>query len=120
MAESADTRLAGKVVIISGGGGGIGSADCRAFAAAGARVVAADHLSDRAEAAARSVRDAGREALAVRTDVTSDDSVAAAIAATLARFGRLDVLYNCAGGTDPASRSISRRRRRSSPPMLRG
>jgi NAD(P)-dependent dehydrogenase (short-subunit alcohol dehydrogenase family) len=106
-ATRAETGLAGKIVLISGGGGGIGSAAARAFAAAGAAVVAADLLLDRAEAAARSVRDAGGDALAVRADVTSDDSVAAAVAAAVARFGRLDVLYNCAGGTDPADGPVT-------------
>jgi len=93
--------LAGKVVFISGGGGGIGSAAARAFAAVGAQVAVADLLVDRAEAAAASVRAAGGDALAIAMDVTSDDSVAAGVAAAVARFGRLDVLYNTAGGTDP-------------------
>lgn len=103
----AGTDLAGKVVLISGGGGGIGSAACRAFAAAGAQVAAADLLAERAEAAASAVRDAGGQALGVAMDVTSDDSVAAGVAAVLARFGRLDVLYNCAGGTDPADGPVT-------------
>ncbi len=94
-------------MFIAGGGGGIGSAACRAFADAGAIVVAADHLEDRAEAAAQTVRDAGGTAMAVATDVTSDDSVAAAVALTRERFGRLDVLYNCAGGTDPADGPVT-------------
>ncbi len=93
--------LAGKVAFISGGGGGIGSAAARAFAQAGAAVVVADVMAERAEAAARSVREAGGQALALAMDVTSDDSVAAAVAAAVARFGRIDVLYNTAGGTDP-------------------
>jgi NAD(P)-dependent dehydrogenase (short-subunit alcohol dehydrogenase family) len=93
--------LAGKVAFISGGGGGIGSAAARAFAQAGAAVVVADVVAERAEAAARSVMEAGGQALAVTMDVTSDDSVAAGVAAAVARFGRIDVLYNTAGGTDP-------------------
>lgn len=93
--------LAGKVAFISGGGGGIGSAAARAFAQAGAAVVVADVMADRAEAAARSVTEAGGQALAVTMDVTSDDSVAAGVAAAVARFGRIDFLYNTAGGTDP-------------------
>jgi NAD(P)-dependent dehydrogenase (short-subunit alcohol dehydrogenase family) len=93
--------LAGKVAFISGGGGGIGSAAARAFAQAGAAVVVADLLPDRAEAAARSVRNAGGVALAVTMDVTQDESVAAGVAEAVARFGRIDVLYNTAGGTDP-------------------
>lgn len=99
--------LSGKVVFISGGGGGIGSAAACAFAAAGAAVIAADLLLDRAEAAAGSVRQAGVEAMAVKVDVTNDASVAAAIAAGLSRFGRLDILYNTAGGTDPADGPVT-------------
>ncbi|WP_338665626.1 SDR family oxidoreductase [Pararoseomonas sp. SCSIO 73927] len=99
--------LSGKVVLISGGGGGIGSAAARAFAAAGAAVAVADRLKESAEAAAKSVRQAGGEALALETDVTSDESVAAAVAGTLSRFGRLDVLYNTAGGTDPADGPVT-------------
>lgn len=93
--------LAGKVAFISGGGGGIGSAAARAFAQAGAAVVVADLLAERAEAAARSVTEAGGQALAVTMDVTQDGSVAAGVAEAVARFGRIDVLYNTAGGTDP-------------------
>lgn len=107
MTMGADTRLDGKVVLISGGGGGIGSAAALAFAAAGAAVVTADLLAERAEAAAQAVRTAGGAALGVATDVTSDESVAAAVAAAVARFGQLDVLYNCAGGTDPADGPVT-------------
>ncbi|WP_439549295.1 SDR family NAD(P)-dependent oxidoreductase [Falsiroseomonas sp.] len=99
--------LAGKVAFISGGGGGIGSAAARAFAQAGAAVVVADVMADRAEAAARSVTEAGGQALAVTMDVTSDESVAAGVAAAVARFGRIDFLYNTAGGTDPADGPVT-------------
>jgi NAD(P)-dependent dehydrogenase (short-subunit alcohol dehydrogenase family) len=104
---TAEIRLDGKVAFISGGGGGIGSAACRAFATAGASVIAADRVVERAEAAAASVREAGGKALAVGTDVSDDASVAAAVAAGLGHFGRLDVLYNCAGGTDPADGPVT-------------
>jgi NAD(P)-dependent dehydrogenase (short-subunit alcohol dehydrogenase family) len=96
-----------KVVLISGGGGGIGSAAARAFAAAGYGVAVADILKDRADAAAASVIAAGGAAIAIETNLTADDSVAAAVAATLDRFGRLDALYNCAGGTDPADGPVT-------------
>ena len=98
---------AGKAVLISGGGGGIGSAAARAFAAAGYGVAIVDHLMDRAEAAAASVEAAGGQALALRADITDDASVAAAVTATAQRFGRLDALYNCAGGTDPADGPVT-------------
>jgi NAD(P)-dependent dehydrogenase (short-subunit alcohol dehydrogenase family) len=103
----AGTWLDGRVVFISGGGGGIGSAAARAFAASGAAVVTADLVTERAEAAAASVRDAGGQALGLGFDVTEDGSVAAAIGAAVARFGRLDILYNCAGGTDPADGPVT-------------
>lgn len=96
-----------KVVLISGGGGGIGSAAALAFSKAGYAVAVADLLADRAEAAAEKVRAAGGDALAVTTDITQDASVAAAVATTLARYGRLDALYNCAGGTDPADGNVT-------------
>jgi NAD(P)-dependent dehydrogenase (short-subunit alcohol dehydrogenase family) len=104
---NAGSRLDGKVAFIAGGGGGIGSAAARAFAAAGAAVVCADLHTDRAEAAAQSVRAAGGQALGLRFDVTDDASVAAAVAQAVARFGRLDVLYNCVGGTDPADGPVT-------------
>ncbi len=102
-----DRLLTGKVAMISGGGGGIGSAAARAFATAGAAVAVLDHLADRAEAAARSVVEAGGQAIAITADITSDESVAAAVATTLARFGALHVLFNCAGGTDPADGPVT-------------
>jgi len=91
--------MARRVAFISGGGGGIGSAAARLFAEAGYDVAVADMDADRAEAAAAG---AGPRGLALRMDITQDDEVAGAIANTIARFGRLDALYNCAGGTDPA------------------
>ena len=51
------------------------------------------------EATARDVVDAGGDAMAVRTDVTDASSVRAAIDAVVARHGRLDILFNCAGGS---------------------
>jgi NAD(P)-dependent dehydrogenase (short-subunit alcohol dehydrogenase family) len=100
-------RLDGKVAFISGGGGGIGHASCLAFAAAGARIAACDRDAARAERSAAAVIAAGGEALALSADITQDDQVAAAVAATIARFGRLDILHNCAGGTDPRDGSIT-------------
>ncbi|HEY8611333.1 MAG TPA: SDR family oxidoreductase [Roseomonas sp.] len=107
MAAPRLSDLSGKVVLISGGGGGIGSAAARAFAATGAAVAVLDHRTDRAEAAVESVRRAGGQAMPLDADVTSDASVAAAVASTLTHFGRLDVLYNTAGGTDPADGPVT-------------
>jgi 3-oxoacyl-[acyl-carrier protein] reductase len=91
-------RLAGKVELITGAGRGFGRAIALAFAREGARV-AANYLGSRAgaeEVAAEAGR-LGTEAVALRGDVAREDDVKALVAATLERFGRLDVLVNNAG-----------------------
>jgi NAD(P)-dependent dehydrogenase (short-subunit alcohol dehydrogenase family) len=96
-------RLAGKVAFITGGGGGIGSATARRFAQEGARVVVADIDVSAGEAAAKAARAAaansGGDAHFIRCDVTERTSVVAAIAETVARYAKLDVLHNNAGGS---------------------
>jgi NAD(P)-dependent dehydrogenase (short-subunit alcohol dehydrogenase family) len=96
-------RLAGKVAFITGGGGGIGRATAERFAEEGAKVVVADIDVAAGEAAARSARarpaNSGSDAHFVRCDVTERASVEAAIAETIARYGKLDILHNNAGGS---------------------
>jgi NAD(P)-dependent dehydrogenase (short-subunit alcohol dehydrogenase family) len=89
-------RLANKVAIITGGGSGIGRASVRLFAAEGAKVIVAEIDEKLGEASAI---DAGAAARFIRTDVTSEDSVKDMVSQTLAAFGRIDVLLNCAGGS---------------------
>jgi len=94
----ASGRLAGKVALITGAGRGFGRAIALAFVREGTRV-AANYLSSQAGAEAV-VAEAGRlgaEAVALRGDVAREDDVRALVAATLERFGRLDVLVNNAG-----------------------
>jgi len=96
-------RLAGKVAFITGGGGGIGRATAERFVAEGARVVVADIDVTAGEAAAASARggagNAGGDAHFVRCDVTERTSVEAAVTETVARYGKLDILHNNAGGS---------------------
>jgi 3alpha(or 20beta)-hydroxysteroid dehydrogenase len=89
-----DTRLDGRVAIISGAAGGLGTAFTRALHAAGASVVIADLADDAAAALATEL---GDRALATRLDVTSQESWAATVDAALGGFGALDVLVNNAG-----------------------
>lgn len=92
-------KLNNKVAIITGAASGIGLATAKVFAAEGARVVLADIDAGRTETARAAVALAGGETLGLRVDVTDRDSVDAMVAATLARFGRIDCLVNNAGIT---------------------
>jgi NAD(P)-dependent dehydrogenase (short-subunit alcohol dehydrogenase family) len=96
-------RLAGKVAFITGGGGGIGRATAERFAEEGAKVVIAEIDIGAGEAAATAARAAagnsGGDAHFVHCDVTERGSVERAVAETIARFGKLDVLHNNAGGS---------------------
>jgi len=92
-------RLAGKVAFLTGAGAGIGRATAELFAREGARVVIAEIDRDTGLATEQAVRAAGGDALFIETDVTQDDGVRAAIDATVAHYGALDVLFNCAGGS---------------------
>lgn len=87
-------RVAGKVVLISGGARNIGGASARALVAEGAKVVIGDLLDDEGKALADEL---GESARYVHLDVTSDEDWRAAVALTVSEFGRLDVLLNNAG-----------------------
>ena len=90
--------LAGRVALIPGGGGAIGTAMSLALADAGARIAAANHTLESAEACAASVRAAGGEAVALEMDATDEASCEAAVAETVRAFGKVDLVVNCVGG----------------------
>lgn len=90
-------RFADKVVLVTGGAGGIGRAACRAFAGEGALLAIADADAAEGERTLSLVREAGGEAIFLQTDVSRGEQCAAMIDATLDRFGRLDVAFNNAG-----------------------
>ena len=88
------TSVEGRVVMITGAGQGIGRTYAKHFAEKGAIPVIAEINGDKGDAVAAEIEAAGGQAMAVQTDVTSPDSVGAAVAATLERFGRIDCLIN--------------------------
>lgn len=98
-------RLAGKVALITGAGGGIGRATAERFAEEGAKVAVLDINRELGEAAAASARskagNSGGDAHYLHCDITDKASVTAAVDATLARFGALHILHNNAGGSTP-------------------
>ena len=87
----------GRVVIVTGGGGGIGAATCDAFARDGAKVAVLDIDEGLAEEAAEHSRALGAEARAYRVDVTSSGDVDAVFAQVHRELGGIDVLVNSAG-----------------------
>lgn len=99
-------RVEGKVALITGAGVGIGREAALLFAREGARVAIAEIDQDMGEAARASVESEGGDAIFLQTDVSDPDSVAAAVDATLAHYGRIDVLYNNAGGSTPNDGSV--------------
>lgn len=92
--EHGSGRLAGKVALITGAARGQGEAEARRFVAEGAHVAIADVLDELGAALAAELGDA---ALYIHLDVTDAQQWTAAVDATVARFGRLDVLVNNAG-----------------------
>jgi len=90
-------RLDGKVALISGGARGIGAETARLMVQAGAKVAIGDVLDERGRQTARALGTTGDEALYVHLDVTREEDWAAAVQATVVRFGGLDILVNNAG-----------------------
>src|SRR5712675_761308 len=90
-------RVAGKVALIAGAGGGIGGAGAEALAREGAAVFCTDRDGAAAEAAAARIRVAGGQAAASALDVCDRAAVDAAVAAVVRDFGRLDIVLESAG-----------------------
>ena len=90
-------RLAGKVALITGAASGMGRATAKLFAEHGARVMVADMLEVEGAQVVAEITAAGGEAMFQRLDVPEEDQWQAALAAILARWGRLDVLVQYAG-----------------------
>ncbi len=90
-------RFEGKVALVTGAGSGIGRATALAFAGENAKVVIADIAVDGGEETVRLIREAGGEAIFVKTDVSQENEVKSLIDTTIDTYGRLDCAHNNAG-----------------------
>jgi len=90
-------KLDGRVAVVTGGGQGIGAACARALGEAGATVIIAELLPERADACAAELAKLGLVAEAMPLDVTKSEDVDKAAADIIARHGRVDILVNNAG-----------------------
>ena len=93
-----DNILQGKVAFVTGGGTGITGGVARALAESGAKVAITSRKIENLEAAKQIIEANGGECLAVAADVRDFEAVEKAIAATVERFGKLDIVVNGAAG----------------------
>lgn len=101
MAGEGRGRLHGRVALIAGGGGEIGGAISRRFAAEGAEVAVADLDPQKAEAVARAIADGGGRGIALAVDVASEASAKDVVAGAVRAFGKLTTLVNVAATVTP-------------------
>lgn len=95
---SALTDIAGQVAVVTGGTAGIGESCCYRFAEQGARVAVVGRTPEKGQRVAANIEAAGGEAVFVKGECTDESEMKAAAAAVLERWGRADILVNCAGG----------------------
>jgi NAD(P)-dependent dehydrogenase (short-subunit alcohol dehydrogenase family) len=102
-------RLQDKVAIITGAASGMGASTARLFAREGAKVVVADILEAEGREVAQSIKASGGEARFQLLDVASEKDWEATVAATVAAYGKIDILINNAGvsGSDPDRLSMA-------------
>lgn len=93
-------RLAGKVAMVTGGAGGIGSATARQLSEEGAAVAVVDIDGKGAEGVVDTIQSGGWVAMAIRADLSDEAEVVSAVRSVIATYGRLDILHNNAALTD--------------------
>ncbi len=101
MPEQPLFRVENKVAVVTGGAGALCAAMCRALAEGGVKIAVLDLRQDLAESLASELRTDGAEAIGLACNVLEKASVEAAAGETLARFGKVDILINGAGGNKP-------------------
>lgn len=90
-------RLKDKVAIVTGGGSGIGKAAALAFAREGAKVMVGDMLPQRAKETAAEIVKQGGKAMGMKVDVRRAEEMEKLVSETVAKFGKLDIMFNNAG-----------------------
>lgn len=91
------SRLADKVAIVTGAASGLGRASARMFADEGAKVLCTDLSEDKVAATAEEISQGGGTAIAQQVDVTSPEQCEAMTQRALEAYGRIDIVYACAG-----------------------
>jgi NAD(P)-dependent dehydrogenase (short-subunit alcohol dehydrogenase family) len=99
-------RLEGKVALITGAAHGMGETEAKMFAKEGAKVVVADILEAEGQQVVAGIAEVGGEAIFVRLDVSKEAEWQRAVEATVARFGRLNILVNNAGISGSSSADL--------------
>lgn len=99
-------RLSGKAALITGAGKGIGREAALLFAREGASVAIADVDAEAGDGTRGLIEGQGGKALFVQTDITKPENVQATIVKVVAKFGKIDVLYNNAGGSSPKDGTV--------------
>lgn len=102
--------LSGRVAVVTGGSGALGSALCRGLAAAGATTVILARTADKVDALAREITAAGGSAAGLAADVLDRAQLEGALDAVLRDYGRVDLLVNGAGGNRPEATVIAEQR----------
>lgn len=100
-------RLANKVAIITGSASGMGQVAAELFAREGASVVVTDVAVQEGESVARAIREASGQAIFVKANVADEEDVKQLVDAAIAKFGRIDILYNNAGIMPPDDTSVT-------------
>src|ERR1700756_2154439 len=99
-------RLSDKAALITGAGKGIGREAALLFAREGASVAILDVDAEGGEATRGQIESFGGKALFLRTDITKPEEVQSAVGKVVATFGKIDVLYNNAGGSSPKDGTV--------------
>jgi NAD(P)-dependent dehydrogenase (short-subunit alcohol dehydrogenase family) len=92
-------RMSGKVAFLTGGAAGIAKASAIEFVKEGAKVAIVDINAEMGRQAEQDIRAAGGDVIFMQVDVTQEEAIRQAVDATVAKFGKLDVLVNAAGGS---------------------